>query len=71
MIEAAAPFIQSNISYFNCHRWGFTTPINPWAEQYFYNDDLRLTLAGDSFGGARIEGAALSGLAAASRILGS
>ena len=71
MIEAAAPLIQSNVSEFNCHRWKYTTPINPWSEQYFHNDDLRFTLAGDSFGGARIEGAALSGLAAASRILSS
>ena len=71
MIGAAAPLIQSNISEFNCHRWGYTTPINPWPEQYFYNDDLRFTLAGDSFGGARIEGAALSGLAAATRIISS
>ena len=71
MIGAAALLIQSNISEFKCHRWGYTTPINPWPEQYFYNDDLRFTLAGDSFGGARIEGAALSGLAAAFRILSS
>ena len=71
MIEAAAPLIRSDVSEFNCHRWGFTTPINPYPEQYFHNEDLRFTLAGDSFGGARIEGAALSGFAAASRILGS
>lgn len=71
MIEAALPFIQANIIEFNCHRWGFTTPINPWSEKYFHNDELHLTLAGDSFGGARIEGAALSGFAAASKVLDS
>ncbi len=71
MIEAALPFIKANIIEFDCHRWGFTTPINPWPEEYFHNAELHLTLAGDSFGGARIEGAALSGFAAASKVLDS
>ena len=71
MLDAAAPFLKANVIEFNCHRWGFTTPINPWSEQYFHSAELHLTLAGDSFGGARIEGAALSGIAAASRIMAS
>lgn len=66
MLEAAAPFLRANVLEYNCHRWGFTLPVNPWPEPCFTVPSLNLTLAGDAFGGARVEGAALSGLAAAS-----
>lgn len=69
MLEAAAPHLKSNVVEFRCHRWGFTTPINPWHEPYYRNAGLKLTLAGDAFGGARVEGAALSGIEAASALL--
>ncbi len=69
MLEAAAPYLNAEVVEFNCHRWGFTIPINPWPEPCFHNPGLKLTLAGDSFGGARIEGAALSGIEAAQGIL--
>lgn len=68
MLEAAEPWLGNKVLEFNCHRWGFTTPLNPWNELHFTNPSIRLTLAGDSFGGARIEGAALSGLAAADAV---
>lgn len=68
MLEAAAPYLKTKVLEFNCHRWGFTTPINPWHELYYRNAALSLTLAGDSFGGPRIEGAALSGIEAASAL---
>jgi predicted NAD/FAD-dependent oxidoreductase len=69
MLEAAKPFLESNVVEYNCHRWGFTKPVNPWPEPYFQNAGLQLTLAGDSFGGQRIEGAALSGIEAAAAVL--
>ena len=65
MLEAAKPFLRSNVVEYACHRWGFTRPLNPWPEPCFRNEALRLVLAGDAFGGPRVEGAALSGLAAA------
>jgi predicted NAD/FAD-dependent oxidoreductase len=65
MLAAAKPYLKAKVVGYNCHRWGFTTPINPWPEMYYQNKGLQLTLAGDAFGGARIEGAALSGIAAA------
>ncbi len=68
IIEAAAPYIKAKVVEYNCHRWGFTTPINPWPELYYQNKGLQLTLAGDAFGGARIEGAALSGITAAAAV---
>jgi len=68
MLAAAEPYIKANVVEYNCHRWGFTTPINPWPEMYYQNKGLKLTLAGDAFGGARIEGAALSGIEAAAAV---
>ena len=69
MLEAAAAHLKANVVEYNCHRWGFTTPVNPWHEPYYRNAGLRLTLAGDAFGGPRIEGAALSGIEAAKALL--
>ena len=40
------------------HRWGYTLPINPHKEKSLTNLDLQLTLAGDAFGGPRVEGSA-------------
>lgn len=68
MLEAAKPYLKANVVEYSCHRWGFTTPINPWPEMYYQNKGLKLTLAGDAFGGARIEGAALSGITAAGAV---
>jgi len=71
MLKAAAPHLSAKVVEYKCHRWGFTTPINPWPEPYFQNAGLELTLAGDSFGGARVEGAALSGIEAAAAVFSS
>ncbi|MFO8026392.1 MAG: FAD-dependent oxidoreductase [Opitutales bacterium] len=69
MLEAAGPWLGGKVLEYGCHRWGFTSPLNPWPQKHFTNPALRLTLAGDSFGGARIEGAALSGIEAAQVVL--
>ncbi|TVP77958.1 MAG: FAD-dependent oxidoreductase [Puniceicoccaceae bacterium] len=68
MLAAAAPYLQSEVMECSCHRWGFTRPVNPWPEPYYQNAGLQLTLAGDSFGGARVEGAVLSGIEAAAAV---
>ena len=44
-------------------KWRLATPLTIWPERYWAND--MIVLAGDAFGGPKIEGAALSGLAAA------
>lgn len=69
MLDAAKPFLKSNVVEYTCHRWGFTRAVNPWPEPFFQNRGLQLTLAGDSFGGMRVEGAALSGIEAAGAVL--
>ena len=49
------------------HRWRYATPVEPYPER-FCEVAPGLYLAGDAFGGPRVEGAFLSGLAAADRI---
>ncbi|MGC6425079.1 MAG: NAD(P)/FAD-dependent oxidoreductase [Lentimonas sp.] len=68
MLDAARPYLRSPILQYRCHRWGFTSPINPLQQSCFRNDGLGLTLAGDAFGGPRVEGSALSGIEAAQSI---
>jgi renalase len=50
------------------HRWRYSEPVGTWPEPCVWLPELALGLAGDAFGGPRVEGAALSGLALAARI---
>ena len=49
------------------HRWRYATPVEPYPER-FCEVAPGVYLAGDAFGGPRVEGAFLSGLAAADRV---
>jgi predicted NAD/FAD-dependent oxidoreductase len=69
MLAAAEQWLGSEVAEFSCHRWGYTLPLNPYEKDCYRNAALNLTLAGDAFGGPRVEGAALSGIAAAEEIL--
>jgi len=52
------------------HRWRYALAREPLDQQALWFDDQRLVLAGDWCAGSRVEGAFLSGAAAAGRILG-
>ncbi len=52
------------------HRWRFALPLEPLPENFLLDANLRLAACGDWCGGPRVEGAFLSGLAAADGILG-
>lgn len=62
--DAAAPV------HVDAHRWRFAQPDPPLASPCLYHDEQRIGVAGDWCGGPRVEGAFLSGLALAERILG-
>lgn len=60
----------SRPSSLTAHRWRFALPENPLTEPCLFDPDLALAACGDWAGGPRVEGAFLSGCAAAERIAG-
>lgn len=70
MLQAAEAFLKAKVVEYDCHRWGFTRPIQSWGEACYIDPELQLSLAGDAFGGRRVEGAALSGIEVARRLTG-
>ena len=70
LVAAAAPWLgRAAVVDARLHRWRHATPREPLPERCLEVAPGAL-LAGDAFGGPRVEGAYLSGLAAADRILG-
>ncbi len=67
MIEAAGPWLGgARIAEWQLHRWRYSLVSSSGPEPCFFSPSpAPLVLAGDAFGGARIEGAFLSGCAAA------
>jgi Predicted NAD/FAD-dependent oxidoreductase len=64
----AEELIGARISGATLHRWRFSHARTTDAEPYVWWPEESLGFAGDAFGGPRVEGAALSGLALAERI---
>jgi renalase len=51
-------------------RWLYSVPVHPYPNRYLHSINLpSLVFAGDSFGSPRVEGAALSGLAASKALV--
>jgi len=68
VMELARPWIGSaRVLEHQPKRWRMATPRTTWPERCWSSDGI--VLAGDAFGGPRVEGAVLSGLAAAQRVL--
>ena len=69
--DVAAKLLQGyHASAWKLHRWKYAKPTVMHAERSFVvTAQCPLILAGDGFGEARVEGAALSGLSAAERLL--
>ena len=57
--------------HLKAHRWKFALPVDPPSERCFFDAESGIAACGDWAGGPRVEGAFLSGMAAAGRILGS
>ena len=56
--------------YLKAHRWQFAIPSDPPKSRCFFDTNSKIVACGDWAGGPRVEGAFLSGMAAAGRILG-
>ena len=70
LTEPAEEVLGSKITSWVSHRWGFAKPLVTFGSSHHHVPELALCLAGDGFGGERVERAAISGLEAASAILG-
>ncbi len=57
-------------NHLQAHRWRHAIPVDPATERTLFSDDRSIGCCGDWLGGPRVEGAFLSGMAAAGRILG-
>jgi hypothetical protein len=70
LLSAAEPWLGSGILTFQVHGWRYSKPMQTDARPCLIaSQDPPLVLAGDGFAGPRVEGAALSGRAAAEAIL--
>ena len=67
---AATGVNPSETEFCTAHRWRFALPTEPLATSCLFDPSLRLGACGDWCGGPRVEGAFLSGMAAAGRVLG-
>lgn len=69
LLQTAAPWLGSRAKILHTHRWRFSQPTHAHNEPILsVSSPGRLVFAGDAFGGSRVEGAALSGLAAAASL---
>lgn len=71
LLKAASPWLGSQVSQYQVHRWRYSKSMSPLRLACLQiSSHPPLVLAGDAFGGPRVEGAALSGWAAAEVLLG-
>jgi predicted NAD/FAD-dependent oxidoreductase len=67
LIHHAQPFLgNARIVESQVKKWRFATPRAPWPERIWQHESL--VIAGDAMSGPKVEGAALSGLAAANAL---
>lgn len=70
LLAAAAPWLGAKVKTFQVHGWRYSKPMRVVEQRCVLVSQLPpLVLAGDAFAGPRVEGAALSGWAAAEAIL--
>ncbi len=69
LLDAAAPWLGSGVTECQVHGWRYSKPLGVEPEPCLVlSRSPRLILAGDAFSGPRVEGAVLSGWAAADRL---
>jgi renalase len=71
LTKKASRYLHSPVRSANLHRWRYAQPIEAHSAKFIRIDgDAPILFAGDAFNGPRVEGAALSGMAAADSLLG-
>lgn len=68
LLPALAHLLGAPVVATTLHRWKFSEPKTTHAERCVWLPELALGFAGDAFGGPKVEGAVLSGLALAARV---
>ena len=69
LLNAAQPWLNGAlIAHREVKKWRFATPENVWPEACWLHESGSLAIAGDAFNGPKVEGAFLSGLAAATAL---
>ncbi len=72
LLTQAKPWLSGPARTAMLHRWKFSMPVEPYPEKFLrVDEDAPILFAGDAFQGPRVEGAALSGIAAAESLLAS
>lgn len=69
LVEALSGHVASKIEKASFHKWRYALPVSPFEAPFFFSRRHALMLAGDAFGGPRVEGAALSGIEAAAHLI--
>lgn len=69
VLPAVERWLGADVADVQVHRWRFSEPTATHREPSVWLADLGVGFAGDGFGGPRVEGAALSGLDLADRII--
>ena len=63
LVEAAKPWLGQEIQDWQIHKWRYAQPVNLYPAKFLeFSGHRGLFMTGDAFGGARVEGAALSGI---------
>jgi renalase len=72
LLRQAQPLLSGTPRTATLHRWRFSMPVDPYPERFLHIPGTApLLFAGDAFNGPRVEGAALSGMAAAEELIAS
>ncbi len=69
LLEAARPWIGGTVDAWQLHRWKFAKPVSgPCLDSLYSEVPAPVAFAGDGLAGGRVEGAFLSGVAAAAKL---
>ena len=70
LIKAAEPWLGNGIREWQVHKWRYSHPAQIYPQRFLEIPNLpNIFFVGDAFGGPRVEGAALSGMAVANHLL--